>query len=344
MVNSSFNHQAAFDALSSISFVSKRASDLELDLRKTQKNVSALASHLREAQTIIEILEEALFALLPPVPEATPPLPPRPDAIMDPPESPELHYAIQPIYYPSSEDEEQGTCTDNRGAQPSPLAIGTNPGGAAPPPALQPFRFERPQSTQRLPNAYIPPTPYTPIGVGAPPPRRVGETSLPRRLSLPLQPATPPEETLPVPVRFNVADEYCPCAAWEFIEIGFEVGGTYCPCAACDMGELSEQGPEKVEHSGKPRGNNRHCYACEDAEEVHVYEYHSYILGLEEEHPVGIGGESAEPAQAKPNLSGGMKRRRRRRRKTQFVRSWREGRMILVYFIFLFLFFILFFI
>ena len=87
---SSFTRQNAYDVLCTISSASHRNSTLEVDLRRTRKNVSVLASRLQEAQFIIGILEEALFSLLPPVPILpAPPLPPRPDVVMDPPASEE---------------------------------------------------------------------------------------------------------------------------------------------------------------------------------------------------------------------------------------------------------------
>ena len=87
---SSFTRQNAYDALCTISSASQRNSTLEVDLRRTRRNISALASRLQEARFIIAILEDALSALLPPVPDLpAPPLPPRPDVVMDPPTSQE---------------------------------------------------------------------------------------------------------------------------------------------------------------------------------------------------------------------------------------------------------------
>ena len=89
---SSFTRQNAYDVLCTISSASHRNSTLEVDLRRTRKNVSVLASRLQAAQLVIGILEEALFSLLPPVPTLpAPPLPPRPDVVMDPPASEEDH-------------------------------------------------------------------------------------------------------------------------------------------------------------------------------------------------------------------------------------------------------------
>ena len=83
---SSFTRQNAYDVLCTISSASHRNSTLEVDLRRTRKNVSVLASRLQEAHLVIGILEEALFSLLPPVPTfSSPPLPPSPDVVMDPP-------------------------------------------------------------------------------------------------------------------------------------------------------------------------------------------------------------------------------------------------------------------
>ena len=87
---SSFTRQDAYDVLCTISSASHRNSTLEVDLRRTRKNVSVLASRLQEAHFVIGTLEEALFPLLPPVPILpAPPLPPRPDVVMDPPASEE---------------------------------------------------------------------------------------------------------------------------------------------------------------------------------------------------------------------------------------------------------------
>ena len=83
---SSFTHQNAYDVLRTISSASHRNTTLEVDLRRTRKNVSVLASRLQEARFIIGILEDALLSLLPPVPVLpAPPLPPRPDVVMEPP-------------------------------------------------------------------------------------------------------------------------------------------------------------------------------------------------------------------------------------------------------------------
>ena len=87
---SSFTRQNAYDVQCTISSASHRNSTLEVDLRRTRKNVSVLASRLQEAQLIIGILEEALFSLLLPIPTLpAPPLPPRPDVVIDPPASEE---------------------------------------------------------------------------------------------------------------------------------------------------------------------------------------------------------------------------------------------------------------
>ena len=83
---SSFTRQNAYDVLCTISSASQRNSTLEVDLRRTRKNVSVLASRLQEAPFIIGILEDVLSAVLPPVPDLpAPPLPPRPDVVMDSP-------------------------------------------------------------------------------------------------------------------------------------------------------------------------------------------------------------------------------------------------------------------
>ena len=83
---SNYTSHNAYDVLCTISSASQRNSTLEVDLRRTRKNVSFLASHVQEACFIIGILEDALLTLLPPVPILpAPPLPPRPDVVMDPP-------------------------------------------------------------------------------------------------------------------------------------------------------------------------------------------------------------------------------------------------------------------
>ena len=83
---SRFTRQNGYDVLCTISSALHRSSTLEVDLRRTQKNFAVLASHLHEARFVKGILEDALFSLLPPVPNPpTPPLPPRLDAVMDPP-------------------------------------------------------------------------------------------------------------------------------------------------------------------------------------------------------------------------------------------------------------------
>ena len=118
---SSFTRQNAYDVLCMISPASQRNSTLEVDLRRTWKIVSVLASRLLEAHLIIGILEEALFSLLPPVPILlAPPLPPRPDVVMDPPASEESGTApaCSPRFVPPP------ACTDVR---PSRLAGGSGP-------------------------------------------------------------------------------------------------------------------------------------------------------------------------------------------------------------------------
>ena len=83
---SSFTCQPAYDVLCTISSASQWNSTLEVDLRRTRKNVSVLASRLQEARFIIGILEDALSVLLPPVPDLpASPLPLRPEVAMDPP-------------------------------------------------------------------------------------------------------------------------------------------------------------------------------------------------------------------------------------------------------------------
>ena len=86
---SSFICQNAYDVLCTISSASQRNSTLEVNLWRTRKYVSVLASRLQEARFIIGILEDALLSLLPPVPILpAPPLPPRPNVLMDPPALP----------------------------------------------------------------------------------------------------------------------------------------------------------------------------------------------------------------------------------------------------------------
>ena len=51
----SFPRQVAYDVLCTISSASQRNSTLEVDLRRTRKNVAVLASRLREAEFIIRI-------------------------------------------------------------------------------------------------------------------------------------------------------------------------------------------------------------------------------------------------------------------------------------------------
>src|SRR5205807_9420143 len=79
---SSFSRHSALDALSALSSASVSNSALQAELKRTRRNVSILASRLREAQTTMGLMEEILFSLLPPAPPPPPPpeLPPRPTA------------------------------------------------------------------------------------------------------------------------------------------------------------------------------------------------------------------------------------------------------------------------
>src|SRR5947209_5947486 len=94
---SSFSRQSALDALSELSSASMSNSALQAELKRTRRNVSILVSRLCEANMIIGIMEQVMFALLPPVPEPTPPeLPPRPDVVMDLPSHPGRHLHTSP--------------------------------------------------------------------------------------------------------------------------------------------------------------------------------------------------------------------------------------------------------
>ena len=116
---SSFTRQNAYDVLCTISSASQRNSTLEVDLRRTRKNISVLPSRLQEARFIIRILEDASSALLPPVPDLpAPPLPPRPDVAMAPPAARE-----NPEHAHGSKEEEREPRPERGPSTPPPAPV-----------------------------------------------------------------------------------------------------------------------------------------------------------------------------------------------------------------------------
>ena len=116
---SSFTRQNAYDVLCTNSSASQWNSTLEVDLRRTRKNVSILAPHLQEFGFIIGILEDALTALLLLVPDLpAPPLPPRPDVVMDP---PVVQESLEPA--PNSPGSERGPSPEREPATPPPSPV-----------------------------------------------------------------------------------------------------------------------------------------------------------------------------------------------------------------------------